>query len=1580
MGKYKFILGYASGVAVAAVTAFADWTPSNLSSFEELDTLVADKYASLTNDACIIPPFFSFCLSAGFFTFAPEDEIAAVTNLFDAGHLLGVPVWKIRVTETQTTERIWLLYGGIATEAFRTNAVPAGFDPDQWVEQVYGKKPDWIKGDKIDQWYRWRDRSRMHLGMTLMVSNDWPLFLEAIRIASTNIPAPQTPPPTLPADTNRLSFVGIEHRDTQTIRLWLYSPSDHAPFDLFGSNVLPPPANRWSLLGSAPAGEPFSVWDQPVNSGSAFFHAARNDIDSDGDGIPDGRELLAFGTRPDTRDTDGDGISDRDELYRYGTNPNAIDSDGDGIPDGEEIASGLNPNAADTDLDGLTDFEELYVYFTDPFEPDSDGDGLSDGDEILIHHSSPFSNDTDDDRVDDKTEVDAGMSPLLVDSDNDGIDDYSETYTYNFLSATDASDAEADHDGDGFNNFVEFLDNWSLTTAAYTNASPYLRFITRAPGLNNRRLIVGRGSLMNCMVLGDAEEASALLRIPLSKQLAATMQKRLYHSGTAGFYLNGIPLASYSSPTVVSDSDGPVDYRMTALPSAQGTTAQVWLTDDQGQNSTMHVNCRMPKITKISVLAEQSANFKDILNGQTGDLFVPWEPGRHETTHVHVKPFYDNEGYTDCPKLNSRSYSLVRVSGVATNYTANMNINDYRSTRENRRGLPLPVGHHLLAAGLDLNLDGEIADEEASLACDVFVVKVDLGIKRRNGDIVLDAIEQSSGSVLQLTALTNSLNSYLSLTGPTVEPPDALNRLTYKFKTWTPTYCHGAIRLYRNGVLFMNAGAAETNVAPSALSATWTLDATVGGIVDLSLVAYDPSGREVTRDTVRINAIPCEPADGRILYVRPDSTTPTPPYDSFDKHAAHKIGDALRVMEQGDNVLVSPYGLNYNEYDLPITKGGVIAGLGGHWTIADPFTNASPKAALFDYSELPTIVPGVSDYARAIFKVDGVNAAVTLSGFRLCSGRATLAPGEGGAVYASETANPVCISYVYFSDNRASDYGGAVSLNRQSAALLDTCKFLNNLCEYDDQGEVRFTHGMGGAVASFFSALTVTNCMFNGNTARTVRNTSYPTIGSAGGGGDIYLRHGNLVLVSSASESATAGIEVPVQTKPNSDYFTGDGGSLLVHGTVNDTFLTISSCMFSLSKAYGNGGAISISRDSSPEGRAYFVKSTEWLLDWPCWQPEAEPDALGGGCTALFANVLFEECKAGWQGGTISANGRQVALAITDCVFTNGYAGLIHRSDGKGGAVAVCGGIQQARDPQNHVLVKGAHICGCTATGNGGGLYVTIRGLLELSATTVTNCSAQNAGTSLSGGNDFRMVEGMGGGLHISAGGMAVISAGPEGRPTYIVGNKGWENGGGVSVKSGRLTVSGAARIDGNRALGDEDNGFGNGGGLFVSTSYYDDIFIFNQSTATNSSFFGAGSLAAFFYNEHGYLSASEGTVTLRSNLANRWGGGLYVGLPPPWWVGFWPENYAESKVWLLGAQIENNVALTGEAYSTLRPAQVVSERVDKSGTSSSLTIDNSSVSGNPTSDIGVYVRNSLWPSTNGVAFSSLATNILENL
>ena len=110
--------------------------------------------------------------------------------------------------------------------------------------------------------------------------------------------------------------------------------------------------------------------------------------DSDGDGMPNGWELL-YGLNPNdvgdaVLDADGDGLSNLEEYQRR-TNPTSIDTDSDTIPDNWEASSGTDPvdddAASDPDDDDLTNLEE-YQQGTDPLNADTDNDAILDGWEL----------------------------------------------------------------------------------------------------------------------------------------------------------------------------------------------------------------------------------------------------------------------------------------------------------------------------------------------------------------------------------------------------------------------------------------------------------------------------------------------------------------------------------------------------------------------------------------------------------------------------------------------------------------------------------------------------------------------------------------------------------------------------------------------------------------------------------------------------------------------------------------------------------------------------------------------------------------------------------------------------------------------------------------------------------------------------------------------------------------------------------------------------------------------------------------------------------------------------------------------
>lgn len=151
-------------------------------------------------------------------------------------------------------------------------------------------------------------------------------------------------------------------------------------------------------------------------------------VDTDGDGIPDGADVdvNGDGIADNGTDSDGDGINDASDVDQIGGG----DSDGDGISDLVDTID----NSVDSDGDGLPDDIDPNDSNTD-----TDGDGIPDGADVDVDGDGIPDNGTDSDGDGINDRADADSNPGLTDTDHDGvIDDY-----------------DLDIDGDGIDNTAE---------------------------------------------------------------------------------------------------------------------------------------------------------------------------------------------------------------------------------------------------------------------------------------------------------------------------------------------------------------------------------------------------------------------------------------------------------------------------------------------------------------------------------------------------------------------------------------------------------------------------------------------------------------------------------------------------------------------------------------------------------------------------------------------------------------------------------------------------------------------------------------------------------------------------------------------------------------------------------------------------------------------------------------------------------------------------------------------------------------------------------------------------------------------
>jgi len=237
------------------------------------------------------------------------------------------------------------------------------------------------------------------------------------------------------------------------------------------------------------------------------------DEDPDGDGLTSLQEYLVldglYGNPPDNFGFPA--------VWDYSTDPFNADSDGDGMPDGFEVLFGLHPvdpvpcpngdgnctryaplaTGGDPDLDGLWNFREYNIRFllnvaaptnavvsqsTHPWNPDTDGDGLQDGEEDRSFRSHPIVQDADLDRLPDGTAL-PGKSGEIESAPR--VSEYALVITnLTWIQAKDAAAvSHADFFGSAYSNIIGHL---AIISTPFEMVE-----ILALPGLTETNAIVG---------------------------------------------------------------------------------------------------------------------------------------------------------------------------------------------------------------------------------------------------------------------------------------------------------------------------------------------------------------------------------------------------------------------------------------------------------------------------------------------------------------------------------------------------------------------------------------------------------------------------------------------------------------------------------------------------------------------------------------------------------------------------------------------------------------------------------------------------------------------------------------------------------------------------------------------------------------------------------------------------------------------------------------------------------------------------------------------------------------------------------
>jgi hypothetical protein len=421
------------------------------------------------------------------------------------------------------------------------------------------------------------------------------------------------------------------------------------------------------------------------------------------------------------------------------------------------------------------------------------------------------------------------------------------------------------------------------------------------------------------------------------------------------------------------------------------------------------------------------------------------------------------------------------------------------------------------------------------------------------------------------------------------------------------------------------------------------------------------------------------------------------------------------------------------------------------------------------------------------------------------------APGNGGGVHITGASNLVVRGGSYTS-NTAAREGGAL-WNGAGIMVITDANISNNTASgpaADDGGGGVFNNG---GELRIFAGTTINNNVADG---------------ASGSGGGVFNAVGGTLRVVEADISgntanrAGAGIEDA----------SGTGTAFTVtDATINNNEVFTSP---------GNGGGIHISGDGSL--------------------------SVSGG--TINGNI------AGAEGGGIWNNAGTTVVSGT----------VIDGNTASGDDADQGGGGLFNNDAGGTMIVnKGTVISNNTATGtsgSGGGILNTAGGTLELDDVVVMKNTANRAGGGIedaSGGETLVVIArttvdsnevfnspGNGGGIHVGGDGNISFRSG------MLRGNVAGQEGGGIWIGSGTLTVGQGVLFDGNVGAGDAaDQG---GGALFSNgngTMIIKNNVTFNDNHATGASGSGGAIL-----NTTGATLLIDGAV-FTNNTANRAGGAI---------------------------------------------------------------------------------------------------------
>ena len=545
------------------------------------------------------------------------------------------------------------------------------------------------------------------------------------------------------------------------------------------------------------------------------------------------------------------------------------------------------------------------------------------------------------------------------------------------------------------------------------------------------------------------------------------------------------------------------------------------------------------------------------------------------------------------------------------------------------------------------------------------------------------------------------------------------------------------------------------------------------------------------------------------------------------------------------------------------------------------FTGTEYDLSQRDISAHETILSGDigelgnnSDNVYHIFRHQslGLNSTAVLDGFTLTGGNANgFAPDNNGGAIANGADNSPTISNCTFTDNFASNRGGAI-LNASSSPTITNCTFTNNS-----------TLNIGAAICNFGSSSSNINyCIFTSNTAEfgavyngvgsspVIANSTFANNYASTGGGAIHSDTSTSLITgctftSNSTDGLWGGGAIVNDDSDNSSIinstFTSNsatvGGAIINH---NGSTPTITGCTFSSNVSSSDGGAL------ADEGSSSSITSSNFSSNAASRNGGAI--YINGGNTSV-GNSTFSgnTTVAGGGGGGAGIYDYYGNITITDTAFSGNIAA------GGGGGI--------------YNYYAGGTITGTTFTGNqagygGGGVWDLFSSAAYTGCSFINNIGPAGAGASLIYGSPSFTNCSFSGNSGTEGGGIrdydsnSVISG-------CTLSNNTAQDGGGI-WNSGEWPNANYSSIM-NCTL-NSNHASNRGGGLYnILTS----TAVTGSTFSNNTAYDGAG-VYNWLYDSSAFTSCS-----FTDNTASDHGGGLYVDdynvITDPTFSGNSPEN-----------------------------------------------------------------------------------------